>query len=183
MANNKELVEMVELYESSWTLGRDQLLDQGHRLQIVEFCFNLESLCEKYPLFKEQVECSEAEIFLSIPSLIVLKSIQNDELSLSHLQLSKRFAQPKNGQGCPIDFEMLQSDYDSINEDQETVGSQLEEFIIRDDLKVIEQQYEKNNQTCKQILSLGQKVKQAGMELSRQNAQEFNSFITAALGE
>jgi len=28
LKNNAELAEMVEIYESSWTLGKDQLLDR-----------------------------------------------------------------------------------------------------------------------------------------------------------
>jgi len=34
----------------------------------------IEGTTEKYKQFKEQVECSDAEIFLSIPYLLVLKS-------------------------------------------------------------------------------------------------------------
>ena len=66
---------------------------KGKREQIIKFCMNIESLAEKYPKFKEQVECSEAEIFLSIPSLMVFKSIQNDKESHIHQQLCTRFNQ------------------------------------------------------------------------------------------
>ena len=34
----------------------------------------IEITCEKYLMFGEQVECRDAEIFLTIPYLLVLKS-------------------------------------------------------------------------------------------------------------
>lgn len=37
MKNNLELVEILEVYESSWSLGKDQLLDSCHRHQLIKF--------------------------------------------------------------------------------------------------------------------------------------------------
>lgn len=75
LRNNKELLELVEIYENAWSQGQSQLLDPSHRQQIIKFCLNIEGLSGRYGNFKEQVECSEAEIFLSIPSLMILKSL------------------------------------------------------------------------------------------------------------
>ena len=93
LKNNKELVEIIEIYESSWTLGMEQLQDSGKREQLIRFCINIQSLGTKYPTFKEQVDCSEAEIFLSIPSLMVLKSLSSDSDGLAHNNLCLRFAE------------------------------------------------------------------------------------------
>jgi hypothetical protein len=71
LKNNAELTELIELYESSWTSGKDHLVDSSNREQIISFCEHMETLGSQYPDFKEQVECSEAEIFLSIPCLMV----------------------------------------------------------------------------------------------------------------
>ena len=56
LKNNKELCEIIEIYESSWTLGREQLLDKAKKEQIIKFSDNIERLCKRYPNFKEQVE-------------------------------------------------------------------------------------------------------------------------------
>jgi hypothetical protein len=31
LRNNKELTELVEIYENAWSLGKDQLLDETNR--------------------------------------------------------------------------------------------------------------------------------------------------------
>jgi len=107
LKNNNELVEIIEIYESSWTLGMEQLLDPANREQLIRFCVNIQNVGSKYPTFKEQVDCSEAEIFLSIPSLMVLKSLSNDADGLAHNKLCLRFAEN-------IDLASLKSQYQAI---------------------------------------------------------------------
>ena len=113
------------------------------------------------------MECSEAEIFLSIPSLMVLKSIQNDKDSHSHQQLCQRFSEN-------LDLESLKSQYGTLPGDKQSICGQLEQFIINDDEKYIK---------TPSLLDFGQKLKSMGMELSRSDPTAFNGFITAALGE
>lgn len=120
----------MEIYENAWSQGQEQLLDVGKREQIIKFCLNIEALSGKYPNFKEQVECSEAEIFLSIPSLMILKSLQNDKESHVHQQLCRRF--------CPsLDFSEMQKEFDRIGGDKVKICCKLEQFIINDDEKYI----------------------------------------------
>ena len=61
-------------FEKDWCLGRNHLLPKQHREQLILFSQLIEITCEKYPSFKDQVECSDAEIFVTIPYLLVLKS-------------------------------------------------------------------------------------------------------------
>lgn len=49
-------------------------MPKKHREHLVLFSQLIEITCEKYPSFREQVECSDAEIFSTIPYLLVLKS-------------------------------------------------------------------------------------------------------------
>lgn len=53
LKNNKELVEVLEVYENSWSLGKEHLLDQAKKEQIIKFCMNIEKLCTQNPVFKE----------------------------------------------------------------------------------------------------------------------------------
>ena len=114
LKNNQELSELIELYEASWTLGKDQILDTSHREQIICFCHHMESLLSQYPLFKEQVECSEAEIFLSIPCLLVFKSVKNDKNSHIFKQLCQRFAPNTDLYGLQQSFSSLEGDRETI---------------------------------------------------------------------
>lgn len=45
----------------------------------MEFSQAIECIGEKHRAFAEQVECREAEIFISIPCLLILKSIDSDQ--------------------------------------------------------------------------------------------------------
>ena len=74
LRNNPELVHLVARFEKAWCLGRTHLVPQREREQLISFSQLIEGTAEKYPQFREQVECSDAEIFLTIPYLLVLKS-------------------------------------------------------------------------------------------------------------
>ena len=74
LRNNPELVHLVARFEKAWCLGRTHLVPKDEREQLISFSQLIEGTSEKYPQFREQVECSDAEIFLTIPNLLVLKS-------------------------------------------------------------------------------------------------------------
>ena len=97
LRNNAELLELCEVYESSWVQGRDQLLDEQKREELICFCLSIEHMSHKYPEFKEQVESCDAEIFLSIPSILILQSLQHCDSGKSHKSLCCRFCDTLEG--------------------------------------------------------------------------------------
>lgn len=74
LRNNPELVHSVAAFEKDWCLGKTHLVPKRQREHLISFSQLIEVTCEKYSGFKEQVECSDAEIFTTIPQLLVLKS-------------------------------------------------------------------------------------------------------------
>ena len=74
LRNNPELVHLVARFERSWCLGKTHLVPKDMREHLISFSQLIECTADKYPEFKEQIECSDAEIFLTIPYLIVLKA-------------------------------------------------------------------------------------------------------------
>jgi len=81
LKNNKELLEVVEVYEDSWALGKDQLLNPEYRSQLTTTCLSIEELCRTNDKFKEHVSSFEADIFLSIPSLVVFWGVDERQES------------------------------------------------------------------------------------------------------
>lgn len=79
LRNNPELLELCEVYEGSWLAGKDQLLDVERREELISFCLFIQAVSDEHPDFKEQVECCDAEIFVTIPSLLVLRALAPDE--------------------------------------------------------------------------------------------------------
>lgn len=67
-------MELIAAFEKDWCLGKSHLVPKKNREQLILFSQFIEITSEKYKMFGEQVECRDAEIFLSIPYLLVLKS-------------------------------------------------------------------------------------------------------------
>lgn len=122
-------------------------------------------MSERSQTFREQVESFEADIFLSIPSLVVLWSVNQSERSPEFRQLCSRF--------CPdIDLHELQRAFNELPGYKQTAVNALESFVINDDISSLDQS----------LREFGQKLRHHGMQLSRNDAQSFNQFIMAALG-
>ena len=75
--------------ERSWTLGKEHLLDPVKLGQLTAFSQIIESISTKYKAFAEQIECRESDIFLVIPCLLLLHSL--DEEGVSCKSICKRF--------------------------------------------------------------------------------------------
>ena len=54
-------------------------MDVERREELISFCLFIQAVSDQYPDFKEQVECCDAEIFVTIPSLLVLRALAKNE--------------------------------------------------------------------------------------------------------
>jgi hypothetical protein len=54
-------------------------MDNKKLSQLLHFSQVIEATAEKHQQFAEQLEQRDAEIFLNIPALLILKSIENDD--------------------------------------------------------------------------------------------------------
>ena len=66
-------------------------MDTQKCVYLIHFSHIIESTCEKYPQFQEQVECREADIFMSIPALILLKSLENEDKNIGQFFLPEMY--------------------------------------------------------------------------------------------
>lgn len=73
LKQNQDLVEALMEYETSWEKGKAYFLDSTKLKTFIEFTNVIETATEKYESFKEQLEFRSAEVFMIIPSLVVLK--------------------------------------------------------------------------------------------------------------
>ena len=71
LKNNQELVQVLTLLEDSWDLAKGQIGSEDRIQQLNEFSKLIWTTCDEFKEFREQVECKDAEIFMSIPSLLV----------------------------------------------------------------------------------------------------------------
>lgn len=67
------------LYEKYWERGKHFFLNNKICNQLIHFSNTLEGLCEKYPEFNELIEYRDADIFIMIPMIMILKAIEGTD--------------------------------------------------------------------------------------------------------
>ena len=82
LKNNSDLVQALVDYEKSWEKGGNYFCDVEKKKHLLHFSGTIEGIAEKYDKFKEMVECSDADIFLIIPCILMLKSLDKDDKNL-----------------------------------------------------------------------------------------------------
>ena len=79
LKNNPELVEALVKFETSWERGKIYFLNSKKCNQLVFLSNLIESTSSKYQVFREQLECSDSELFVSIPALMVIKALEEED--------------------------------------------------------------------------------------------------------
>lgn len=82
LRNNADLVEHLIEYEKSWEKGANYFCDMEKKRHLLHFSGALESIAEKLPSFKSMVEDLDGSIFIIIPELVILKSLDKDDKNL-----------------------------------------------------------------------------------------------------
>ncbi|EGR33054.1 hypothetical protein IMG5_062790 [Ichthyophthirius multifiliis] len=182
LKNNIDLVEALFEYEQSWEKGQSYFLDPKKLSYLVHFSHIIETTAQKYKHFSEQVECRDADIFLNIPCLMILKCLNNEDKNICAFFLPQLFQNDGNKV-----FLMLEELKKEFNE-WKAGHTRLYEFhnILEKNLLGIQLSVQDQFaiEFCKQqIENMIHKIKQLAMELQRKNPSEWNSFLDAALCE
>lgn len=82
LKNNDDLVEALNIFESSWEKGREYFLENQKCEALIAFSSIIETLAEKYSEFNEALDCREADVFLQIPSVLILCNLDNDDKNI-----------------------------------------------------------------------------------------------------
>ena len=79
LRNNQDLVTELVKYERFWEKGKIYFLNKKICDQLIYFSTVLEGLSEKYSDFKEKIEDYDAEVFVIIPMIMILRRIENED--------------------------------------------------------------------------------------------------------
>ena len=94
MRNNEPLVKVVSDFENAWSIAQNQIANPERLSQLDLFSNLLKQTQQDLPQFKEQVECRDASIFMSIPALLIMQALlqspDSDDQTRWHA-LCKRF--------------------------------------------------------------------------------------------
>lgn len=79
LKNNPELVENLFNLETAWDKAKEFLLSQENYSRLIFFSQLIEIICEKYKELTELIETRDPSIFVSVPGLLILKSLENED--------------------------------------------------------------------------------------------------------
>ncbi|OMJ70096.1 hypothetical protein SteCoe_32013 [Stentor coeruleus] len=96
LKNNPELVDALVKFESSWERGKIYFLNSKKCNQLVFLSNMIESTNSKYQIFKEQLECSDSELFVSIPALLILKALEGEDRGICKSFCAPMFDENEN---------------------------------------------------------------------------------------
>ena len=167
LKNNEPLVKVITDFENSWSLAQGQIGQPDRLEQLDQFSKLIIQTQKDLPQFKEQVECRDASIFMSIPALLIMQALLNVKDSVWR-SLCKRFKEDITNQD---DWQQTESQFKSLIGAKTLLRTLKLQVLDLDPHQGREMQCETNS------------VKHLGMELQRSQPMEWNEFMTACLVE
>jgi hypothetical protein len=149
--------------------------------QLIHFSQLIEGVGEKYKELQEQIEFMDADIFIYVPCLLILKSLDNEDKGicqsfypLLYTQSSKEAKQYK---------ELKKTYHKLLNRSEYSYEfyNIIEEKIL--ERNSIQNLYVKCKVDEAEIDTLVHVIKNLAIGLQRYNPTEWNSFLDVALGQ
>lgn len=111
LKNNSDLVDNLLILESSWEKGKEFLCNTDNYNRLMFFSQLIEILCEKYSELTELIEARDPSIFVSIPGLLILKCLEEEDQGICKEYNPNMFSETKE---CYKLYRELKSDYKEI---------------------------------------------------------------------
>jgi hypothetical protein len=178
LKNNADLADTLLSLEKAWDKGREFFLNRRELDMLVSLSELIEGLSEKYKEIQEKIESTEAEIFIIIPCLAILKSLDSNNSSLITMF-------------CPPEIDNKKTkEQDSLN----NIKTLYHELKLRNDrydlYNVIEQALldrPDSRINClnihkEEITKLLQDIKSVAIILQRNKPSEWNALLETAMG-
>lgn len=177
LRNNPDLVDALYAFENSWEKGHAYFIDAKKWNQLLHFSQVLEAIKEKHQKFTEQCDERDADIFVSIPCILILIGIDDEDKGLCAQfcpeiykdgtewnRIFKELKQLLGGNKISDDFEL----YNYIEKtvlDMEP-SAEIKSKLMKDNIRI------------ELIL---QKIKWLAMQISRTDPTEWNLFLDVLL--
>lgn len=178
LKNNPELVDCLINFESSWEKGKEYLLNNNKYAQLLYFSQMIEVLCEKYKDISEQIDSRDPNIFVWIPSILILKSLDQEEkgicLEFNPTMFNKENESHKNYVYLKNVLENL---YKMID-DQYYAYNLIEKIVLFEDQECVELEKYVNKSTINEFKKY---IKILSMQLQRLKPVEWNYFFDLAM--
>ena len=180
LKNNPELVEALAKYEATWEKGKGYFVEGKTCNQLIRFSQLIEGVAEKYKEMHEQIECMDTDIFVSIPCLLVLKALDNDDKGIC-----ESYYPPlgMEGEEAHIYFKGLQEEYAELKSrttHEYELYNLIEQNILDREMEALVASKCKTRE--EEIAHVVHGIKRVSMGLQRYKPSEWNAFMDVAIG-
>lgn len=174
LKNNPELVDSLYIFESTWEKGKEYLLNKSKCSQLIFFSQLMDILCEKYKEISEQVETRDPNMFVWIPSIIVLKSIENDDHGICMEYNPNMYDSSTDCGRLYNELKVLSTKLGKTTEDKYLFYNCLERLLLFET-------NEFDNFQKGLPMEFLNKIKILAMNLQRIKASDWNNFVDLAM--
>jgi hypothetical protein len=176
LRNNSDLTDALLSLEKAWDKGKEFFLNPKEFDLLVSLSELIEGLSEKYREIKEKIESTDAEIFIIIPCLAILKSLDSNNSDLLNMYCPNGDIKSKE-QVALNDVKQMYQDLKKRNDTYELYNV-IEQALID---KPIEKLTCINIQPA-EINKLLQDIKRVAIVLQRNKPSEWNALMETAMG-
>lgn len=122
LKNNSDLVDNLYNLEVCWEKGKEFLLNTDNYDRLIFFSQLIEILCEKYKDLIELIETRDPSIFVSIPGLLILKCLENEDQGICKEYNPNMFLENKD---CHNMYKELIKDFDQLRDRLEIINNTI----------------------------------------------------------
>ena len=185
LKNNKKLAKLLFNFENKWEQGKLYLLDKKKFNQLLFFSQIIEIICEKYNKYsiREQIENNDPSIFISLPSILLLKAIYKEDQNICQEYITGLF--DKNTESGKLFYEIksIQKKMKKVIKDKNKTYNLLEKLILFDNTKE-QNDVEKEIKIYineNMIKDIKNGLTNLSMHLQRYKPTEWNTFFELAM--
>ena len=171
LKNNPDLSDALLAFEKAWEKGKDFLLNSAANETLLSMSELIEGLAEKHKEVQEKIEAVDADIFIIIPCLAILKAVEEDDPKLYSM-----YYYEVAGKHTEI-YEEIKRTYSQLK--QQTEGYELYNLLER---MILEKQVDEAIFKAEQMEKLLHEIKKLAIMLQRSKPSEWNSLMETAMG-
>lgn len=178
LKNNNDLVECLIFFESSWEKGKHYLLNAEKYSQLLFFSQSIEVLCEKYAEIAEQLESRDPSIFIWLPSILIIKSFENEDKGICREFNPNMFCENEESGMLYCYLKHFKDNLYNTVRDSYKAYNLLEKLVLFD-----ERFYEEVLQYISKNLidEFLKKIRILSMQMQRFNPTDWNYFFDLAI--
>lgn len=194
LKNNADLVTALVDFESSWEKGKNYFVNAQKCSQLLHFTSVIEATGEKYKSFQEQIDDRDTVIFVTIPALLILKNLDDDDKNICKSFFPPMFGEELGEGGSREDREAVGIKYRDLKADYLKFRDQarnaydyynlIEKSVLEmegEHNRICEEEVRINGMMKEDLMRMCQAIRVLSMQLQRHKPAEWNEFLVVAL--